>query len=124
MEKTIVQYLNNDKELINLIGEDRIFPLFTTDISKPSLVYSIREISENDIKRAQLEVKVIWNDLEKVINIRERVKKILHFNKNRKSENIDNIVFRGSLTGGGPYFNTQIKYYEYSLNFIIKYYEK
>lgn len=121
MEIDIKEYLNNDVELTRFLGDkDRIFPLFTTDISKPSIVYNFTPIGGGYIEESQLELKIIWNDYDEILNIRNRLKNILDIKEDKPSIAYANTYFRSKLSGGGLLFLDEIQMYECTMYFLVK----
>lgn len=97
----------------------------TTDISKPSLVYSYSQITKDYVSQTQLEVKVIWNDYDEVKAIEECLEKIFI---NKESDNrfkkYKNIIFKATRSGGGTLFRDDLQMIENSVIFIIKWREE
>lgn len=119
MEIDIKEYLNTNKELTNLIGDDRFFPIFTTDTEKPSIVYNFTPISGGHIKQSQLELKIIWSDYDKVKEIETNINKIMDMEEDKPFIAYGNTYFRSSLSGGGLLFRDDLQMYEDTLIFII-----
>ncbi|HAT4306268.1 TPA: hypothetical protein I9080_000016 [Clostridium perfringens] len=96
----------------------------TTDISKPSLVYSYTPITNDYISQTQLEIKVIWNDYDEVKAIEKCLEKIF-INKasDDKFKKYKNITFKSTRSGGGTLFRDDLQMFENSVIFIIKWKE-
>ncbi|WP_251860394.1 hypothetical protein [Clostridium sp. Marseille-Q2269] len=107
-------------DLINLIGKDRLFPLFTTDVGKPSLVYNYTLVINDYVSQTQLEIKIIWNDYDEVKEIENKLKEILAMKSDSPFITYKGITFKSSLSGGGILFREDLQMYEDSLIFIIK----
>lgn len=120
MENAIKEYLNTNEDLIRLIGYDRLFPLFTTDISKPSIVYSFTPISGGHVKQSQLEFKIIWSDYDQVKEIETEINKIMDMEEDKPFIAYRNTYFKSSLSGGGCLFRDDLQMYENTLIFTIK----
>lgn len=120
MENAIKEYLNNNEDLIRLIGCDRFFPLFTTDISKPSIVYSFTPISGSHVKQSQLELKIIWSDYDQVKEIETEINKTMDMEEDKPFITYGNTYFKSSLSGGGCLFRDDLQMYENTLIFTIK----
>lgn len=121
LAQAIVNYINTDIEINAKIGSDRVFLLHTTDISKPSLVYSIKPIEGGIIKQGQLEIKVIWPNAELVLDIEELLDAKFDLKDKEPSKLLlNNVVFRSKRAGGGLLFNENLKTYENTLIYIFK----
>lgn len=122
IENTIINFINSNKDIVNLIGANRLFPLFTTDLKRPSLVYSYTPISKDYISQTQLEIKIIWNDYDKAKEIEECLEKIFINNESdSKFKTYKNITFKATRSGGGTLFRDDLQMFENSVIFIIKY---
>jgi len=119
VEIDIKEYLNTNKELTNLIGNDRFFPIFTTDTEKPSIVYTFTPINGGHIKQSQLELKIIWSDYDQVKEIETNINKIMDMEEDKPFIVYGNTYFRSSLSGGGLLFRDDLQMYEDTLMFII-----
>ncbi|MGU8999336.1 hypothetical protein ACV3ZD_16010, partial [Clostridium perfringens] len=99
-------------------------PVFTTDIEAPSLVYTYTNINDDYISQKQLEIKVIWNDYDKVKEIERCLIKIF---ANKESDNkfksYKDIIFKATVGGGGMLFRDDLQMWENSIFFIIKFKE-
>lgn len=120
MEEALVTYLNSDEKLTELIGKDSIYPGFTTDITKPSISYRIKRVSEGPIKENQVTLNIICNDYDLCLEIEKQIVNLMHFDINKPNKAIENISFRGVLAGGGPLFDDSIQMWEDNIIFIIK----
>ncbi|XZM78703.1 hypothetical protein ACSXAB_13915 [Clostridium perfringens] len=120
MEEALVIYLNSDKKLTELIGKDSIYPGFTTDITKPSISYRMKILSEGPIKENQVTLNIICNDYDLCLEIEKQIVNLMHFDINKPNKVIENISFRGVLAGGGPLFDDSIQMWEDNIIFIIK----
>ena len=113
--------MNTRENLVNLVGKNRLFPLMTTDISKPSLVYIYTPITNDYISQTQLEIKIIWNDYDEVKAI-ERCLEEVFSNKESddKFKSHNNLIFKATRNGGGTLFRDDLQMFENSVIFIIK----
>lgn len=100
--------------------KDRLFPIFTTDIKKPSVVYNFTPISGGHIKESQLELKVIWSDYDQVKEIETEINKIIDMEEDKSFIAYGNTYFKSSVGGGGLLFRDDLQMYENTLIFIIK----
>lgn len=115
MEIDIKNYIENN--IVEL--KDKLFPIFTTDIEKPSVVYNFTPISGGHIKQNQLELKVIWSDYDEVKEIEDKINKIMDTEEDKPFTAYGNTYFRSSLSGGGCLFRDDLQMYENTLIFII-----
>ncbi|MEW8955763.1 hypothetical protein [Clostridium sp.] len=115
MEIDIKNYIeSNVTEL-----KDRLFPIFTTDIEKPSIVYTFSPISGGHIKQSQLELKIIWSDYDQVKEIETTINKIMDMEEDKPFITYGSTYFKSSLSGGGLLFMDDLQMYENTLIFII-----
>lgn len=115
MEIDIKNYIENDITEL----KDRLFPIFTTDTEKPSIVYNFTPISGGHIKQSQLELKIIWPDYDQVKEIETNINKIMDMEEDNPFIAYENTYFRSSLSGGGLLFRDDLQIYEDTLIFII-----
>lgn len=101
-----------------LIGAKKVKPLFITFI--PGVVYDVKPITEGPIKQSQVEIKIIHEDFDKGLEIRQKIIENLNFDIKKPSQCIDDIVFRGELSGGGTLFQEEVQAWEISIIFIIR----
>ncbi|UBK38681.1 hypothetical protein KLF44_04510 [Clostridium perfringens] len=96
----------------------------TTDISKPSLVYSYTPIFKDYVSQTQLEIKIIWNDYDEVKAIEECLEKIfINKESDSKFKTYKNLLFKATRSGGGALFRDDLQMFENSVIFIIKWKE-
>ncbi|GAA0735435.1 hypothetical protein [Clostridium oceanicum] len=106
---------------MDLIGKNRLFPLFTLDINNPSLVYNYTPITTDYVSQTQLEIKIIWNDYDKLKEIEKELKRILAMKSDDSYITYDGVTFKSILSGGGLLFRDDLQIYEDSLIFIINF---
>lgn len=120
MEIEILNFLRNNEELKNLIGENRFFPIFATDISKPALEYQFRDIRGGIVKQSQLSINVIWSNYDFILKIVEVLNSILDFKLSTEFITVDNIQFNSMISGGStPLYRQDLKLYQKNLNYLI-----
>lgn len=85
----------------------------------PYLTYTITPISGGVVKESQCEIKIIDNDFDNALLIREKILKKLDMEAKEPSLVNHNIVLRSGLAGGGSLFNDSIQMWEISCIFII-----
>lgn len=121
LEEAIKKYL---EELVtSSIGKGRVFPVFGTG-PFPFLTYTITDISGGNVKESQVEIKVISDEYERCVDLRDYISSKLDMNEQSKSIVVDNVVFRSKLAGGGQIFNDSIQVWELSRIFIMKWRKK
>lgn len=99
--------------------KDRLFPIFTTDIENPSIVYNFTPINGGHIKQTQLELKIIWSDYDQVKEIETKINKIMDMAEDEPFITYGSTYFKSSLGGGGCLFTDNLQMYEDTLIFII-----
>ena len=121
LAEAIVNYINTDSNIVTKIGSNRVFLLYTTDISKPSIVYEIKPIIGGIIKQSQLQLKLLTNDAELVLELEEDLDRLFDFNiQDYNKILINDISFRSEKSGGGLLFRDDLKVYENTLIYIVK----
>lgn len=119
MEQALVKYLESNKDLYNYI-ENRIYPGFSKDISKPSITYRIKRVQEGTLKESQLTLILLDKEYDECLEIENILIDLLHTMDNKPNIVVNNVAFRGSLSGGGPLFNVEKQMWEDNLIFIMK----
>lgn len=100
------------------IGDGKVFPLFGTS-ALPFVTYTITPISEGPTKESQVELKIISDDYERTLKIRELIVGRFAMTPRSKSLVSNGIVMRSELAGGGALFNDAIQTWEESRIFIV-----
>lgn len=121
----LYQYLNNNPLLIDLVGLNRLFPAFTTDMSKPSLVYNLKLLKgETTVFEFLYSINIIWTNFDTILQIEKILNQLLHFADSSIFLQLDNYVFNSVNAGGSSFiYNPELKIYEYTINFKITYKE-
>lgn len=100
--------------------KERLFPVMTTDISKPSVVYTITDISAGHVNQSQLTLNVIWESYDECLEIHEKLKELLAMEEDEPFIVYGDIRFHSELSaGGGHLFNEGPKMWEISKYYII-----
>lgn len=101
----VVAYLRQDEQLKALlqasIYDSRIYPLFTSDLSKPSLVYTDAPSTLGYVGNNRIEFRVIASDYDTALEIEKELQRLLDFKDHEKSQLFNGITFRSALNGGG-----------------------
>ena len=116
MEIDIIEYL--ETKLPHLKG--RFYPLFTTDISKSTVVFTFKPLTGGHIKQSQLDLKIIGSDYDEIKEIENQINELLDLEEDKPSITYSFTYFRSSLSGGGILFRDDLQMYENTLYFIIK----
>lgn len=115
MEIDILKYI---RETIPEL-QDRLFPIFTDDISKLSVAYQFMDISAGHLNHSQLTLNVIGDDYDKCVEVHDKLKQVLAMEEDAPFILHGDIRFRSELSsGGGSLFNDSIGVWE-----ITKYYQ-
>lgn len=121
METTLYKLLNNNEELINLIGENRIFPIFATDLKQCTLEYEYRDLKSGIVNQSQFSINIIWNDYDFILNVKSLLNEILIDRLNTQYKELNGYKFNIMLSGGSsPLYRDDLKIYQINLNYIVK----
>lgn len=116
MEIDIKNYIENKvPELL-----DRFFPVFTTDINSPSIVYEFRPLTGGHLKQSQIQLKIIWSDYDECKELEKKINEFMDCEEDAPFIIFGNTRFRSVLAGGGVLFNAAIQMYEDTLIYILK----
>lgn len=106
------------KSILKEITKLEVTPVF--GIGKaPYLTYTVTPIDGGIVKQSQVEVKIIDDDYDNALEIRENILKKLDMTNKVPSLTNSNIILRSGLAGGGSLFNDSIQMWEVSCIFII-----
>lgn len=100
--------------------KDHVFPLFTTDIENMSIVYILSPITGGIVRQSNLELKIIYKDLDETEKVKEDLINIFDTTDQENTISINNDYFTGSLSGGGTIFRDDLQLYENTIIFILK----
>lgn len=106
------------KQYIDRNMQSDIEPSFTTEV--PGMTYTHTPVSSGPVNESQYEIKVIDDDLDRALQKRNELIKLLNQKMSQPSVLEDDLVFRSTLAGGGQLFNDSIQIWELSLIFIMK----
>lgn len=95
-----------------------IQPSFVTDV--PGCIYVHSPISVGPVNESQYEVKIIDDDLDRAVQKRDELIKLLNTPAKKTWTTCESMLFRAALSGGGQLFNDSIQVWELSLIFIVK----
>lgn len=95
-----------------------IMPLFITKV--PGITYTDTPISTGIIREDQVEIKIIHDDYDEALKLKEDITNKLNIKYQDKPLLANNISFIGELAGGGSLFNDSIQVWELSLIFVIR----
>lgn len=115
MENEIKNYIEeNIPEL-----KDRLYPVFTTDISRMSVAYKFTPLSGGHLRQSQLELKIIDADYDLCKEIESKLVNLLDIEPDEPFVILDGVKFHSAIAGGGPLFNDGCQRWEDTLYFII-----
>lgn len=121
METTLYKLLNNNEKLITLIGENRIFPIFATDLKKCTLEYEYRDLKSGIVNQSQFSINIIWNDYDFILDVKNLLNEILIDRLNTQYKELNGYKFNIMLSGGSsPLYRDDLKVYQINLNYIVK----
>ncbi|MFX0547913.1 hypothetical protein ACOAKC_01130 [Hathewaya histolytica] len=105
ISNSLVKYLSKDEELKSLLQatyeDNRIYPLFTTDLTKPCIVYTDAPGTGGYIYNNRIELRIIASEYDLMLDIEKRVLQLLDIKDHEPSVKENNITFRSFLNGGG-----------------------
>lgn len=116
MEIDVKKYIESKIPELN----GHIFPVFTTDLGAPSLVYDFKSLTRGHVNQSQLQLKIIWGDYDKCKDLEEKLNGCLAFEEDEPFAIYGNTRFYSVLSGGGVLFNPAIQMYENTLIYILK----
>ncbi|CAM2361098.1 hypothetical protein LISE100100_00345 [Listeria seeligeri] len=114
------------KHINKLIAENipvfkgHISPIFTTDVDSDSVIYFIKPVDSEVISQIQLEIRVICSDYDDLEAYTEQITNLFTTNENKSSIVVDDVSFRGGLSGGGTLFRDDLQLYENTMFFSLK----
>lgn len=98
---------------------DKMYPVFTTDISQLSAAYSFMHLSGGHLRQSQLEMKIIDADYDKCKETEKKLTEILDMEEDKPFIVTGGIRFHSGIAGGGVLFNEGCQRWEDTLYFII-----
>ncbi|MBS5927013.1 MAG: hypothetical protein KIC66_07995 [Clostridium sp.] len=106
------------KNILKEITSLEVTPVFGVG-KAPYLTYTVTPIDGGVVKQSQVEVKIIDDDYDSALVIKENILKKLDMEDKEPSLVNGNVVLRSGLVGGGSIFNDSIQMWEVSCIFII-----
>lgn len=106
------------KNILKEITSLEVTPVFGVG-KAPYLTYTVTPIDGGVVKQSQVEVKIIDDDYDNALVIKENILKKLDMEDKEPSLVNGNVVLRSGLAGGGSIFNDSIQMWEVSCIFII-----
>lgn len=101
------------KNILDEITELKASPIFTTSI--PGITYTITPVNGGVVKQDQVEIKVIHQDFDEALKIKDKILKKLDMTNKEPSLVNDDIVLRSQLAGGGSIFSDGPQCWELSI---------
>ena len=106
------------KNILEEITKLEVTPVFGTG-KPPFITYAVTPIDGGVIKQSQCEVKIIDDNFDNALEIKEKILKKLDMENKDPSLVNHSIVLRSGLAGGGSLFNDSIQMWEISTILII-----
>lgn len=78
----------------------------------PAIAYKHTPISGGHVKQSQIEVRIIGDDYDELLIIKQKVLEILDQEEDSPFLRAGNIYYHSELAGGGDLFNDQIQMWE------------
>lgn len=105
--------------------KDRLFPVMTTDVSKPSVAYTFTDISAGHVSQSQLMLNIIWSKFDECLEIHSKLRELLAMEEDEPFILYGDTIFHSELSaGGGQLFNEGPKMWEVSKYYIIDWRKK
>lgn len=114
-----------ENEIKNYIEEcipelkDRLYPVFTTDISRMSVTYKFTPLSGGHLKQSQIELRIIDSDYDLCKEMEEKLTHLLDMESDESFVILNGVKFHSAVSGGGALFNDEVQLWEDTLYFII-----
>lgn len=99
--------------------KDRLYPLFTTDLSRLTVAYSFTPISGGHLKQSQLELKIIGEDYDECKEMEARINHVMDLEEDQPFIKSGGTRFHSSVAGGGCLFNEEIQRHEDTVIYIV-----
>lgn len=85
----------------------------------PAIAYKVTPVDGGVVKQYQLEARVIGKDFDELLEIKQKLIDRLDMTERDPSIELNSIVFRSILAGGGDLFNPEIQMWESPTIFIL-----
>ncbi|MCR0327612.1 hypothetical protein MKA58_09445 [[Clostridium] innocuum] len=85
----------------------------------PAIAYKHTPISGGHVKQSQIEVRIIGDDYDELLTIKQKVLDILDQEEDASFCRMGDILYHSELAGGGDLFNDQIQMWECVSLFIL-----
>lgn len=100
--------------------KSRLFPVMTTDISEPSIVYTFTDIHAGHVNQSQLTLNIIWSSYDECMEMHAKIKELLAMEEDAPFVVYGNTRFHSELlSGGGELFNDGPQMWEISKYYIL-----
>ena len=96
-----------------------LYPVFTTDIDRLTVVYTITPVSGGHLRQSQLEIKVIGSDIDECERIAGILDDLLDMEEDQPFVTAGTIRFHSGVSGGGCLFNSDCQRYEDTRYYIL-----
>lgn len=115
METDIKNYI--EASMPELKG--RLYPLFTTDLSRLTVAYNFTLVSGGHLKQSQLELKIIGGDYDECKGMEIGINRVMDMEEDQPFIKSGSTRFHSSVAGGGCLFNEEIQRHEDTVIYII-----
>ena len=119
-EINIMNYIANNDLIVNKLGVESLYPLFTTETDKTTITYDFTPISSDVISDTRLKLKIISKSYDEAKDVEMIIRQILDHRKQKPFIKVGETYFKSSLAGGGCLYNDGYDMWENTLTFIIK----
>lgn len=118
-EVDITNYIANSNAIVEELGTESVYPIFTTELNRTTLTYVFEPTENENINESQLQIRVISKNYDEAKKIEFILRRLMDM-KNKKYITAGNTCFHSQLVGGGILFNSAAQMYENMLLFQIK----
>lgn len=108
----------NVKNLLEEITGLKTTPYFAL-APYPAIAYKHTPITGGCVKESQLEVRIIGDDYDELLTIKQKVLDVLDQEECSSYQHAGDVYYHSELAGGGDLFNDQIQMWECISLFIL-----
>lgn len=101
----------NIKELLEQVTGLNATPIFSLG-PYPAIAYKHTPISGGHIKQSQIEVRIMGDDYDELLAIKQKVLDVLDNEEDAPYRHAGELYYHSELAGGGVLFNDQIQMWE------------
>lgn len=115
MEIAVKNYIEQNIEEL----QNKLYPIFTTDLDTLSVAYKFIPVSGGHLKQSQLELKIIDAEYDVCKRMEKKITELLDMEEDVPFVNYAGVRFHSSIAGGGTLFNDGCQRWEDTLYFMI-----